>query len=415
MSHSALLNDTDIFVCMQTNSTCYRQTRVMNVLGVLWHSTGANNPYIKRYVQPTDGSANYSRDIAKLGKNTNGNDWNHIYVEAGLNAWIGKFADESVGICQSMPWNYRPWGCGGGSKGSCNNGWIQFEICEDNLQNKSYAEKVWNAAVRLTAYLCKVYDLNPKGYQYLNGVRVPVITCHNDAYKLGVGSGHSDINHWFPKILGKDMDDVREEVAYLLEHDMEFGSANPDNSTLATSKPSTPSNNSNSNTKPSASQSSNTKVTVLSGKVKVDYANGVNVRESPSLDGKINQVVKKGTFTVVGITSDKEWYKLKSGLYITTSTKYVKFTPDKTQSQTQTYKVDSAKSKDASIAGTYKAIDDVNMRTGAGTNNQIILEIPKGGKVKCYGYYTTISNGKWYLVQYNGKTGFVASNYLKKI
>ena len=33
-----------------------------------------------------------------------------------------------------MPWDYRPWGCGSGSKGSCNTGWVQFEICEDGLK-----------------------------------------------------------------------------------------------------------------------------------------------------------------------------------------------------------------------------------------------------------------------------------------
>jgi hypothetical protein len=37
-------------VCMMTNSTCYKQTRTMNPVGVLWHSTGANNPNLKRYV-----------------------------------------------------------------------------------------------------------------------------------------------------------------------------------------------------------------------------------------------------------------------------------------------------------------------------------------------------------------------------
>lgn len=37
-------------VCMQTNSTCYKNTSQMTIRGILWHSTGANNPNIKRYV-----------------------------------------------------------------------------------------------------------------------------------------------------------------------------------------------------------------------------------------------------------------------------------------------------------------------------------------------------------------------------
>ncbi len=184
----------------------------MEVKGVLWHSTGVNNTDLCRYVQPTDGSPNYDADIKKLGKNTNGNDWNHVDVDAGLNAWIGKFADGSVGTVQTMPWDFRPWGCGAGDKGSCNSGWIQFEICEDNLKDKDYANKVFEEGCQLTAYLCKIFRLNPNGQANCNGVSVPVITCHNDAAKLGLGSYHADINHWFPKLIGKDMRDVRKRV-----------------------------------------------------------------------------------------------------------------------------------------------------------------------------------------------------------
>ena len=115
-------------VCMQTNSTCYKGTQSMNIVGVLWHSTGANNPNLKRYVQPFETDSNYDEMMALLGKNKYGNDMNHIYREMGVNAWIGKLANGSVATVQTMPWNYRPWGCGSGWRGSCNDGWIQFEI-----------------------------------------------------------------------------------------------------------------------------------------------------------------------------------------------------------------------------------------------------------------------------------------------
>jgi hypothetical protein len=36
--------------CMQKNSTCYKNTDKMTIKGILWHSTGANNPTIRRYV-----------------------------------------------------------------------------------------------------------------------------------------------------------------------------------------------------------------------------------------------------------------------------------------------------------------------------------------------------------------------------
>lgn len=203
-------------VCMMTNSTCYKQTRKMDIKGVLWHSTGANNKTIKRYVQPSENDKNYQSLIAKIGKNTSRTDWNHSSQQAGVNAWIGALADGSVAAVQTLPWNYRPWGCGSGPKGSCNTGWIQFEICEDNLSDPNYFAKVYKEACELTAYLCKTYNINPNGSVNVNGVIVPTILCHQDSYQLGLGSNHADVYHWFKKY-GKDMATVRKDVAALMQ------------------------------------------------------------------------------------------------------------------------------------------------------------------------------------------------------
>ena len=202
-------------VCMQTNSTCYKGTSTMEVKGVLWHSTGANNPNIKRYVQPSENDTNYKTLLQKIGGNPAKNDWNHIEMQAGLNAWIGKLADGTVATVQTMPWDYRPWGCGSGSRGSCNSGWIQFEICEDALNDKNYFEQVYQEACELTAFLCKKFNLNPKGSVSFGGVKVPVILCHQDSYQLGLGSNHADVYHWFSKF-GKNMNTVRADVTAIL-------------------------------------------------------------------------------------------------------------------------------------------------------------------------------------------------------
>ena len=150
-----------------------------------------------------------------MGKNLYGNDWNHISIQAGLNCWIGKLADGTVTTVQTLPWNYKPWGCGSGPKGSLNNGWIQFEICEDGLTDKTYFDKVYKEACEITAYLCEMYDIDPKGTVTVNGVKVPTILCHADSNKLGFGSNHGDVNHWFPKH-GKSMATAREDVAKLM-------------------------------------------------------------------------------------------------------------------------------------------------------------------------------------------------------
>ena len=201
--------------CFMRQSTWYKGAGTVSVRGVLWHSTGANNPWLKRYVQPDDNAADRAKMLELLGVNKNGNDWNHISHQAGVHAWIGKLASGEVTTIQAGPWDKKAWGCASGSKGSCNNGWIQFEICEDALTDRAYFDKVYKEAVELTAYLCKLYGLNPKGTVSYNGVTVPVILCHQDSYQLKLGSNHGDVLHWF-KRYGKTMDDVRNDVAALL-------------------------------------------------------------------------------------------------------------------------------------------------------------------------------------------------------
>ena len=198
-------------VCMMTQSTCYKGTRKFTPKGVLWHSTGA-------YVQPDDDAADRVYWLEKLGKNAYANDWNHIDREAGLNFWVGKLADGTVAAVQTMPWDYRPWGCGSGRKGSCNDTHIQFEICEDGLNDKGYWEAVYKEACEMTAYLCKMFGIDPKGTIDYKGLKVPTIIDHTGSHSLGLGSNHGDIQHWSRKY-GVTMETVRNDVAAILEAD----------------------------------------------------------------------------------------------------------------------------------------------------------------------------------------------------
>ena len=202
---------------IMTNSTCYKQSKKLKkVYGVLWHDTGCNNKYLRRYCQLLTSDKGYAEFIEKFCKNTYGNDWNHTYKQAGVNFFVGEDAHGNVCTIQALPDGYRPWGCGSGSRGSLNDTCLQFEICEDSKKDKAYAQKAYDEAVRLTAYLCKMYNIDPHGYHTYNGVKVHNILCHWDAYLYKMGSGHDDIYDWFPSILGKDMDDVRNDVAALL-------------------------------------------------------------------------------------------------------------------------------------------------------------------------------------------------------
>lgn len=205
--------------CPMTQSTWYKGTRTQTPVGILWHSTGANNSSLKRYVQPDDNASDKDYWINLLGKNQYGNDMNHISREMGVNAWIGKLADGTVTTVQVGPWNYRAWGCGSGSKGSCNNGWIQFEICEDGLDNETYFNQIYKEACELTAYICKMYDIDPYGSSKCGSTTVPNITCHIESHNYGCGSNHSDVLHWLPKY-GKSMSTIKGDVAKLLNQDI---------------------------------------------------------------------------------------------------------------------------------------------------------------------------------------------------
>lgn len=212
--------------CFMTQSRWHKCTGKTTVKGVLWHSTGANNPNLKRYVQPDENAPNRAELLALLGVNKNGNDWNRegtwvdgewVKQVAGVHAWIGKLVNGEVTSVQVDDWDRHCWGCGPGSKGSCNDGWIQFEICEDGLNDPVYFNKVYQEAVELTAYLCKLYNLDPLGTVTYCGVKAPVILCHQDSYRIGLGGDHSDVYHWFDRY-GKTMDDVRADVARVMEN-----------------------------------------------------------------------------------------------------------------------------------------------------------------------------------------------------
>lgn len=177
-----------------TNNPCYQQGRTIVPKGIIVHSIGKAQP------NPDVIFNNFNKSTAK----------------SAVHGIVGKNA-----VYQIMPWNYRAWGCGSGNKGSGNDSYIQFEICEpaghtygsgstmigyDSKKQQSYFDSVWAKSVNLAAYLCEVYKLSPN-----------TIICHSEAFKKGIASNHGDVMHWFPKH-GKSMDDFRKAVADKLNY-----------------------------------------------------------------------------------------------------------------------------------------------------------------------------------------------------
>lgn len=198
----------DLHQCIFTQNNCYKAAQYIKPDGIVVHSTGANNPNLRRYVQPDDGL---------LGPNNEGSDWNRPFSPGVcVHAMIGKLKDGAIATYQTLPWDMRCWGCAGGDNGSYNNSRIQFEICEDDLTDPDYFAAVYQEAVELCVYLCREYGIDPEN-----------ISDHHESYLAGYASNHADVSHWFPKY-GKSMDIFRADVKEELMNTYENWKANMD-------------------------------------------------------------------------------------------------------------------------------------------------------------------------------------------
>lgn len=199
--------------CLLTENGCYKTGRTIRPRGVMVHSTGANNPYLRRYVQPAASDPGREELLAALGTNQNANHWNRPGLDACVHGFVGRLADGSVAAVQTLPWNHRGWHAGTGTSGrSANDTHISFEMCEDGLTNPAYFKQAYQTAVELTAMLCREYGLDP--------LADGVVICHQDGYRRGVASNHGDVYNWFPKH-GKSMDDFRADVARAINNEQE--------------------------------------------------------------------------------------------------------------------------------------------------------------------------------------------------
>ena len=183
----------NIITAYAVKNDCYKKAQPMTPKGIVVHSTGANNPNLKRYVDAP----------SEVGINLYGNHWNKKGLQVCVHAFIGYDKNKKVTTANILPYNYACWGVGRGAKGSYNynpTGHIQFEICEDGLDNEVYFKEAYTEAVEYCALLCKKFSLKPD-----------TIVSHREAHDLGYGSNHGDPHNWFTKF-GKTMSDFRAAV-----------------------------------------------------------------------------------------------------------------------------------------------------------------------------------------------------------
>lgn len=262
----------EIIKAYLTNNECFKVARkLVNVKGIVKHSTGVNNTNLLRYIGTN----------STLGVN-NGMHWNKPGVYKCVHFMIGKNAKGEVKCYQTLPLEYQCWGCGSGSKGSYNQTHIQYEILEDDLKDKEYFIAAFALARELDAYLCKLFKLKASS-----------IVSHYEAYKLGYASAHHDCDNWL-SVFGRTMDNERAAVAKLL---------NPPKPTNGT--PDVPTSNTG------------------AFKVKI-IVSDLNVRKGPGMLYKATSTVKKGeVYTIVA--TQGSWGRLKSGAgWINIGTQYVK-------------------------------------------------------------------------------------------
>jgi N-acetyl-anhydromuramyl-L-alanine amidase AmpD len=185
------------FTAYATNNQCYKAAKKMpsgSPAGIIVHSTGANNPNLKRYVNaPTI-----------CGENANKNYFDSATQTICPHIVIGKDKDGAVKAAKILPYNICCWGCGSGSKGSYNYSpaYIQMEICEDDLTDKEYFESAFSLAAKLCKALMKSYST----------ITLENIVSHKEANARGYASAHGDCDNWLTKF-GHDMDWFRALVS----------------------------------------------------------------------------------------------------------------------------------------------------------------------------------------------------------
>lgn len=165
-----------------TNSDCYRAGKPLAPKGILVHSTGVNQKRISAYTRQ----------------------WDRPGIRACVHGFLGLDDEGKLCFTQILPYEMRCWGSGNGSKGSCNDSHIQFEICEW-LEDGDWCRETYEAALEVCEWLCRLY-----------GIGAEQVLCHSEAHALGYASNHGDVMHWWPRF-GLSMDGFRRELKERLE------------------------------------------------------------------------------------------------------------------------------------------------------------------------------------------------------
>lgn len=242
-----------------TQNPCYKAGKKITVKGLMIHSVGCSQPDPKVFVK----------------------NWQSSKATVCVHAVLG--TDDNV--YQLLPWNYKGWHCGSGSKGSGNNTHIGVEMTEpgtikytgggtftdnDPAKTKAHVLATYKNAVSLFTYLCSKFGLNP--------LDDGVIISHSEGCKRGIASNHADVEHIWKKY-GLTMQQFRKDI----KNAMAKGDAAGDSFSPYS--------------------------------VKVEIPD-LTIREKPTVESASLGYTGKGCFSIVEEATGKgatKWGKLKSG------------------------------------------------------------------------------------------------------
>lgn len=175
-----------------TNNPCYQAGKKIKVSGLMLHSVGCPQPSANAFVGQWN-SPNASR------------------------ACVHAFIDGNTGqVYQTLPWDHRAWHCGGNANSThigvemCEPACIKYTqgasfTCSNQEEAGALVKRTYEAAVKLFAFLCKKYNLDP--------LADGVIISHKEGHGRGVASGHGDPEHlWKGLNTAYTMDGFRKAV-----------------------------------------------------------------------------------------------------------------------------------------------------------------------------------------------------------
>ncbi|MGF7534938.1 SH3 domain-containing protein [Bacillus mexicanus] len=156
-------------------------------------------------------------------------------------------------------------------------------------------------------------------------------------------------------------------------------------------------------TKTVNSSSSNSTTSSTSSEIKEVSAYWLTMRNGPSANYKAVDYLKKGTDVVVHSYKGDWAYVTASGKNGYVNSKYLSKTSSTSPSNLSNSTTTSGQSQTKYVISP----DGLNLRSGRGISNKIVVNMPYGVSVKV----SDVSNG-WGKVQYGGHTGYANVNYL---